>query len=85
MIRLERMNGTELWINPIHIESVERTPDTVVTLTNGHKYIVAQIPEEITQRIGLFWSGIGLVGTVGSLSSNVERRLEVGPEQSRKV
>lgn len=76
MIRLQRMNGTELWINPIHIESVEPTPDTVVTLTNGHKYIVAQVPEEVTHLIRRFWAGIGLVGTVGSVVPTVEHRDE---------
>ncbi|MCL6453477.1 MAG: flagellar FlbD family protein [Alicyclobacillus sp.] len=70
MIRLERMNGSELWLNPVHIESVEQTPDTVITLTNGHKYIVAQGPEEITSLIQQFWSTTsvwpGAGGTAGS-------------------
>lgn len=63
MIRLERMNGTELWLNPVHIESVEPTPDTVITLTNGHKYLVRQDAESVAELVRVFLSTVGIVGS----------------------
>src|SRR5688500_15848872 len=37
-----------IWVNGDLGETVEATPDTVVTLTTGKKLIVAETPEEIT-------------------------------------
>ena len=42
MIELTRINNTKLMLNPDIIETMEETPDTVITLTNGHKYIVSE-------------------------------------------
>lgn len=42
MIKVTRLNGTEFAINPDLIEVMEETPDTVITLTNGNKYVVAE-------------------------------------------
>lgn len=61
MILLSRLNGTDIWLSPHHIESVERTPDTIVTLTNGHKYVVRETPEEICDRSVRYYQRIGLV------------------------
>ncbi|HHW13638.1 MAG TPA: flagellar FlbD family protein [Firmicutes bacterium] len=42
MITLHRLDGKEFVINADLIETVEATPDTVVTLSNGHKYLVRE-------------------------------------------
>mgnify|MGYP000762690076 CR=1 FL=1 len=42
MIEVTRINGTKIMINSDIIEMMEETPDTVITLTNGHKYIVSE-------------------------------------------
>ncbi len=47
MIELTRMNGTPLLINVNLIETVEETPDTVVTLTSGKKIIVKERRQEV--------------------------------------
>lgn len=51
MIELTRINGTKLMINPDMIETMEETPDTVITLNNGHKYIVSEKTEQIKEYI----------------------------------
>ncbi|WAH35398.1 flagellar FlbD family protein [Alicyclobacillus dauci] len=61
MVRLTRLNGSEHWLNPLLIESVEATPDCVVTMTNGHKYIVRETPDEIEAMLIQFYRGIGLI------------------------
>jgi len=47
MILMRRLNGTELGVNADLIERVESTPDTVLTLIDGTKYIVAEPAEEV--------------------------------------
>jgi flagellar protein FlbD len=51
MITLTRLDGSLFYLNPDHIETVEATPDTVITLTNGKKLVVRETGEEIWQRI----------------------------------
>ncbi len=50
MILLTRLNGTEFYLNPELIQSVEKTPDTVITLLNEKKLVVRESPEVIRER-----------------------------------
>lgn len=54
MISLVRLNGHPLMLNCDLIESVEATPDTVVTLTSGNKLIVRDTMEEVQSKIIAF-------------------------------
>ena len=47
MIRLHKFNGTEFVLNASHIEVVDITPDTVITLINSRKYVVRESAEEV--------------------------------------
>lgn len=47
MIKLTGMNNKEFVVNAEHIEKVEEMPDTIITLTNGNKYIVLQSVDEV--------------------------------------
>ena len=51
MIRVTRLNGSEFVLNSDLIESVEATPDTVVTLTSGKKLIVREPVDEVLARV----------------------------------
>ncbi|MDD6991448.1 MAG: flagellar FlbD family protein [Oscillospiraceae bacterium] len=50
MIMLTRVNGSALLINESFIETAEETPDTVVTMQNGHRYFVKETVDEILQK-----------------------------------
>lgn len=54
MIRLTRLNDTTITINADLIEMVEETPDTVVTLTTGRKFIVKEKEQEIRDLVVSF-------------------------------
>jgi flagellar protein FlbD len=54
MILLRRLNGSEFGVNADLIERLEVTPDTVVTLVDGTKYVVAEPVEEVIDRIITF-------------------------------
>jgi len=51
MIRVSRLNNFEFMINCELIEFVEETPDTVITLTTGKKYVVKESMDEILKRV----------------------------------
>lgn len=51
MIKVTTLGGKQLVINADLIETLEATPDTVLTLTNGRKYVVAETVEEVVERI----------------------------------
>jgi flagellar protein FlbD len=51
MIRLTRLNNSEIIINAELIEMLEETPDVVLTLTTGRKMTVAESASEIIEKI----------------------------------
>jgi flagellar protein FlbD len=54
MIRVTRMNNRPLIVNSDLIEHIEETPDTVVSLTTGQKFIVLEDAEELIRRVIAF-------------------------------
>ena len=51
MIALTRLNSLSIMVNADLIETLEATPDTVVTLTSGNKFVVRDSPQEIQAKI----------------------------------
>lgn len=42
MILLTRLDDSKILINELFLELVEEAPDTIVTMQNGHRYIVQE-------------------------------------------
>ena len=59
MILVKNINKDEFYINPALIETIEKMPDTVITLINGKKYIVADTIEEILNGITEYYKTAG--------------------------
>lgn len=53
MIKLTKFktNDHDFVLNADLIETIEETPDTVITLTNGKKLIVAESMDEVVRRV----------------------------------
>ena len=51
MISLTRLNNSPLVVNPDLIVSIEETPDTIITLSNGEKITVQEKVKEVIHRI----------------------------------
>jgi flagellar protein FlbD len=51
VIILTRLGGLEMAVNPDLIERAESTPDTVVTMVDGHKLVVAESLDEVVDRV----------------------------------
>ena len=54
MIDVTRMNGTSVTINSDLIETVEETPDTVITLTTGKKIIIKESRQQVKNLVKSF-------------------------------
>jgi flagellar protein FlbD len=65
MIRVTRLNSQELVVNSDLIKFVEESPDTLITLLDGEKFMVREKPQEIMQRIVEFRREV-LRGTTGA-------------------
>lgn len=50
MIRVTKIGGKELVVNADLIRFVEATPDTIITLTGGDKFVVTESVDEIIRR-----------------------------------
>jgi flagellar protein FlbD len=51
MIRVTRINHTPLILNSDLIEHIETTPDTVISLNNGQKYVVREAAEDVVEKV----------------------------------
>jgi flagellar protein FlbD len=51
MVTLTRLNGSSLTVNAEMIETIEATPDTIITLTNGRKYLAKEPVDEVVKRV----------------------------------
>lgn len=51
MIEVTAMNHEHFVLNADHIEKIEEIPETIITLTNGKKYIVLETIEEVKNAV----------------------------------
>ncbi|MCP3976048.1 MAG: flagellar FlbD family protein [bacterium] len=51
MIVLHKLKGEDFFLNADLVESVEETPDTIVTLVDGRRIVVSDSADTIADRI----------------------------------
>lgn len=51
MVEVTRFNKETIFINADLIEMIEASPDTVVTMTTGRKFVVSETKEELVDKI----------------------------------
>jgi len=51
MITLHKLNGAEVVVNAELIESVESTPDTVINLATGNRFVVKDGIKEVIEKV----------------------------------
>ncbi|ALS21641.1 MULTISPECIES: flagellar FlbD family protein [Paenibacillus] len=64
MIRLTRLNGKQITINALLIETIEETPDTMITLVTGKKIMVLEKVDDTVAMVQRFLQSVGLVGSM---------------------
>lgn len=51
MIEVTGMNQKQFILNADHIEKIEQMPETIITLTNGKKYIVLETIDDVRNKV----------------------------------
>ncbi len=51
MISLTRLNSKNFILNAELIETIEETPDCIITTLNGKKFIVTETLEEVVEKV----------------------------------
>jgi flagellar protein FlbD len=51
VLQLTRLSGQSFALNPDLIERAEATPDTVVTLVNGSKYVIGETLDDLIELV----------------------------------
>lgn len=62
MISLTRLSGKTFLLNPHQIEIIEETPDTVITLISGQKYVVKESLDKVIELIVDYRKRLGPFG-----------------------
>ncbi|ANE47545.1 flagellar protein D [Paenibacillus swuensis] len=60
MIAVTRLNNSQLVINALLIETVESTPDTVISLTTGKKIMVLESVSDVVSLTQNYLRSIGI-------------------------
>lgn len=70
MICLSRFDGREFYVNADLIETIEMTPDTVISLTSGKKFVVRETGPDVVTRVLEYRRRIaGSIGGIHGLPS----------------
>lgn len=71
MLLLTRLGGPVFALNPDLIERADATPDTVITLVNGTRYVIAESLEELSILVRDYRAGTA----AAAYRAPVERRV----------
>ena len=58
MIRLTRLNGSEMYLNADLVATVESHHDTVVTLVDGKTYVVVESAEQVVAHVTAYRASV---------------------------
>ena len=72
MITVTRLPGSVFALNSDLIERVDATPDTVITLVDGKKYVVRESLEDVVAAICAYRGAIIAEGTQMSVADQTE-------------
>ena len=79
MVTLTRLTGSVFALNSDLIERVDSTPDTVITLIDGTKYLVREALEEVVDRVRRYR------GSVIAAASHLELAQDESTEDSPRL
>jgi flagellar protein FlbD len=82
VILVTRFNGPEFALNPDLIERADHTPDTVVTLVDGTKYVIAESLEEFVELVREYRASI--IAAAHEMTSPADHRRPGHPRPRRE-
>jgi flagellar protein FlbD len=81
MITLTRLSGSVFVLNSDLIERIDSTPDSVVTLIDGKKYVVTETLEQIVKAVRAYRSEVVAFGS--QLAEDQQRARDTTPPTDR--
>jgi flagellar protein FlbD len=51
MINVTCLDGRHALVNADQIETIEQTPDTIISFMSGHKLLVRDAPDDLARRV----------------------------------
>jgi flagellar protein FlbD len=81
MITVTRLNGPAFALNPDLIERIESTPETVITLVDGAKYVVREQVDELVARVRESKAAIIALSHLFEHPSDTGRVLRIVPDR----
>ena len=75
MITLSRLNGAAFAVNCDLIERIDAAPDTILTLVDGTRYVVAEPLEDVIEKVRKFRAEV--VALSHDIQSGVVRNLRI--------
>ena len=85
MIQLTRLNRVPIILNSDLIEHIEVTPDTVITLTNGQRFMVLESANDVVERVISFRRKILKSGGCAVLEASSPQLVVSEPETIEAV
>jgi flagellar protein FlbD len=73
VILVHRLRGEPMFINCDLVESIESTPDTIVTMVDGRRLVVSESPDQVIERVRDYRAA--LVAAASALRSGEGARL----------
>jgi len=61
VISVTRLNGKEITVNALIIETIEETPDTMLTLITGKKIMVLETVPNVVSLVKIYLQEVGFV------------------------
>ena len=72
MIEVHRLNGEAFLLNSDMIETIDVTPDTVLRLLNGHRYVVKEKVRDVYKKIIAFRKAAGYTCIVANTADETQ-------------
>lgn len=85
MIIVTRLHGTTVAVNCDLIERVEASPETVVTLVDGSRYVVRESVAEIVDKVRAYRASVVLLAGRLDERSSTSQRLHLVPSPDPEV
>ena len=55
-----RLDGSNCYVNPLHIEFAEQKPDLTLSMFSGRKLVIKENIQTVNERISTFYRSVGL-------------------------
>jgi flagellar protein FlbD len=79
VIFLSRLDGQQIVLNADLIERLEATSDTIITLVDGTKYVVAESLQEVVNTVRIFKASVLVTCNILETPSQQQAALRLLP------